>query len=1573
MTSRLHKLSALLPTLVLAFSSTALCAQEISIYQEQGKLIRAPKAIGTLGSDLFGDKVNFYSGTLEFLQTDVSLPGNNSLAVSVGRRLTTNGSFDGRKQFGSWEMEIPHMHGVFAKSIGWQAGGPSNQRCTNFTAPPVTAGSSGSNSTWSGSEYWHGNFLYVPGAGDQEVLTRGSNTLSTEKLITHDLRTLRCGVNIQSPSIFGRELGEGFIATSPDGTQYRFDWLVSRDMDSLTKPDAGPQALTATKGTVGGTTPTPQAVGGNVLARQEVWIMPTLVTDRFGNTVTYTYDTTDKWKVLTIASSDGRTLTFTYVSGTHLVQTVSDGTRTWTYSYQNNALTSVALPGGSSWQLANLFPLINNVNVIAGGTCEAPDNISTTPLSGSLTHPSGAVGTFTLVGTLMGRSHVYQYCAGDTLTNTWSYALYPRYFENNALVKKSISGPGMVTTEWNYHYGADNASWDSCGSCTDRKVVWTDEPDGYVTRYTFGNRFQVNEGQLLMTESGLPGGTGETGGTPLRTTATTYHAGTDGPYPNPIGASAQTRGDSTLGSQFTPLSTRVISQQGETFSLSVTPDYYGSPSVTTRSSSLGTSRTETTTYSTLLPRLRQVATVTAADNTVMVSNTYLSPSGNLGTSSRFGHLEQTLTYNTDGTLATRKDGNNNVTTYTNYKRGLAQNVAYPNTTSESAVVNNLGLIDSTTDGAGFTTSYAYDAMGRLKTLTPPAADTVTWNATTLPFVAVASDEYGIGSGHWRQTISTGNGVTVNYYDAQWRPIVTRTYDTGDAANTSKFVVRRYDFRGNLVFESYPQRAISTITDTLDGLTYSYDALGRVTQTVADSEQGDLITNIYYQDGFTKKVVNPRGYDAVFHFMAYDEPGEQWILSKSEIYGLNTAIVRDQFGKPVSVTQSDANYSATRSYVYDANARLCKTIEPEIGATVLNYDAANNVSWRAIGVNLPSTTSCDQASVTAAKKITYGYDQRNWLKTTTYGDASPAISRTYFGDGIPQTVSSNGTVWTYTYNKRRLLEGESLAYAGKTYNIGRTYDANGSLSTLSYPGASALSVSYTPNALGQPKQVSGYASAITYFPNDAIAGFTYGNGIVHAMAQNTRGLPWRVNDIGVLFDEYTYDPNGNVTGITDIEQGITTRTMTYDAVDRLQTATANGSGMWGTATYSVDGLGNMREVTVTTGANARHTVLNYDATNRVTSISGSSAQTFGYDSQGNLSTRGSAGYVFDQGNRLSSATGKASYVYDGWGHRVKEAKVDGTNVIQVYSRDGQLLYGSSAVGAATPTETRYIYLKGHLLAEAGGNYVHTDGLGSPVARTNAAKSVVSRTRYEPYGLTATGTVPTTIGFTGHVNDADTGLVYMQQRYYDPVAARFMSTDPVLTDANTGGGFNRYSYAYNSPYRYIDPDGRDVMDWIHGGLTAASFCPSICGSAFSAADGAVSLAEGDRAGAGIAFGAAAVGIVSDAGAAKVAAMAVKEVASSAKAAVKLEKALASEAQTATILAGKGEAIAGAGTKIELKQAERLAKDVGGKAGDWSKVSGGSHVAKDGTKIETHAFENKKIDTVTQMKTKLIDEGK
>lgn len=44
---------------------------------------------------------------------------------------------------------------------------------------------------------------------------------------------------------------------------------------------------------------------------------------------------------------------------------------------------------------------------------------------------------------------------------------------------------------------------------------------------------------------------------------------------------------------------------------------------------------------------------------------------------------------------------------------------------------------------------------------------------------------------------------------------------------------------------------------------------------------------------------------------------------------------------------------------------------------------------------------------------------------------------------------------------------------------------------------------------------------------------------------------------------------------------------------------------------------------------------------------------------------------------------------------------------------------------------------------------------------------------------------------------------------PIAsARFVSTDPVQPDTKTGENFNRYHYAAGNPYRYVDPDGREI---------------------------------------------------------------------------------------------------------------------------------------------------------------------
>lgn len=103
------------------------------------------------------------------------------------------------------------------------------------------------------------------------------------------------------------------------------------------------------------------------------------------------------------------------------------------------------------------------------------------------------------------------------------------------------------------------------------------------------------------------------------------------------------------------------------------------------------------------------------------------------------------------------------------------------------------------------------------------------------------------------------------------------------------------------------------------------------------------------------------------------------------------------------------------------------------------------------------------------------------------------------------------------------------------------------------------------------------------------------------------------------------------------------------------------------------------------------------------------------------------------------------------------------------------------------------------------YLHTDVFGNVVMETDENANVIARYEYEPFGLPVDD-APEGPGFGGHAMDGDSGLIYMQQRYYDPISARFISIDPMAVDAVTGFNFNRYAYANNNPYRFADPDGR-----------------------------------------------------------------------------------------------------------------------------------------------------------------------
>jgi RHS repeat-associated protein len=105
------------------------------------------------------------------------------------------------------------------------------------------------------------------------------------------------------------------------------------------------------------------------------------------------------------------------------------------------------------------------------------------------------------------------------------------------------------------------------------------------------------------------------------------------------------------------------------------------------------------------------------------------------------------------------------------------------------------------------------------------------------------------------------------------------------------------------------------------------------------------------------------------------------------------------------------------------------------------------------------------------------------------------------------------------------------------------------------------------------------------------------------------------------------------------------------------------------------------------------------------------------------------------------------------------------------------------------------------------YIYTDPQGTPLAEAGADGSISATFDYRPYGKVSLGSAPNGPGYTGHVSDPGTDFVYMQQRYYDPLLGRFLSVDPVgMADVEDGRHFNKYTYAYNNPYAFTDPDGR-----------------------------------------------------------------------------------------------------------------------------------------------------------------------
>ncbi len=117
-----------------------------------------------------------------------------------------------------------------------------------------------------------------------------------------------------------------------------------------------------------------------------------------------------------------------------------------------------------------------------------------------------------------------------------------------------------------------------------------------------------------------------------------------------------------------------------------------------------------------------------------------------------------------------------------------------------------------------------------------------------------------------------------------------------------------------------------------------------------------------------------------------------------------------------------------------------------------------------------------------------------------------------------------------------------------------------------------------------------------------------------------------------------------------------------------------------------------------------------------------------------------------------------------------------------------------------------------------HYIHTDYLGSIIAISDQQGNITNKYAYDAWGRPRnaetwsykTAQLPIfQRGYTGHEHLAVFGLINMNYRLYDPVNARFISSDNLIPNITNTQSYNVYSYVLNNPLKYIDPDGHEPI--------------------------------------------------------------------------------------------------------------------------------------------------------------------